>query len=231
MEADRRHTTTGFECRKSCLQSCLDLAQLVVDGDAETLERSGRDVDVARPGLARNGRLDGLSQIAGGAERAPRHDELGDPASPAFFAVLTEDALEVGRAEIVDHVGRGYIRGGVHAHVERTVGAEAEPAPRVVQLGAGETEVEEDQVCRVEALAPGDVAQLGEPSVSQHGPGAKFRQGHPTGFGRSGIAVDPEQPAAGCDPLQDQAGVARLPEGAVDRDRPHSGLKELYYLL
>jgi hypothetical protein len=46
-----------------------------------------------------------------------------------------------------------------------------------------------------------------------------------------GIAVDPEQPAAGCDPLQDLAGMARLPEGAVDRDRPDSGLEQLYYLL
>src|SRR5713226_1497764 len=49
MESDRRHTTTGFENLKSCLQSCLDLAQLVVDGDADALEGSGRDVDVATP--------------------------------------------------------------------------------------------------------------------------------------------------------------------------------------
>jgi hypothetical protein len=67
--------------------------------------------------------------------------------------------------------------------------------------------------------------------MGQHRPGAKLRQGDPTGLGRGGIAVDPEQPAAGCDPLQDQAGMTRLPEGAVDRDRPRSGLKELYYLL
>jgi hypothetical protein len=40
---------------------------------------------------------------------------------------------------------------------------------------------------------------------------------------RGGIAVDPEQPAARRDPLQDLAGVARLPQGAVDRDRPRLG--------
>jgi hypothetical protein len=51
------------------------------------------------------------------------------------------------------------------------------------------------------------------------------------GFDGGGIAVDPEQPAPRCDPLQDQAGVARLPDGAVDRDRAQSGLKQLYYLL
>jgi hypothetical protein len=56
-------------------------------------------------------------------------------------------------------------------------------------------------------------------------------QGRPCSSDGVGIAVDPEQPAAGCDPLQDLAGMARLPEGAVDRDRPDSGLEQLYYLL
>jgi hypothetical protein len=45
------------------------------------------------------------------------------------------------------------------------------------------------------------------------------------------IAVDPEQPAAWLDPVQDLAGVARLPQGAVDRDCPGLGLEQLYYLL
>jgi hypothetical protein len=49
-------------------------------------------------------------------------------------------------------------------------------------------------------------------------------QGHPAGLDRRGIAVDPEQAAAGCDPIKDLAGMARLPEGAVDRDRARSGL-------
>jgi hypothetical protein len=60
---------------------------------------------------------------------------------------------------------------------------------------------------------------------------SKRRQRRPRGFDRRGIAVDPKQPAAGCDPVQDLAGVARLPERAVDRDRPRSGLEQLYYLL
>jgi len=51
------------------------------------------------------------------------------------------------------------------------------------------------------------------------------------GFDRHEIAVDPEQPAAWLDPVQDLAGMARLPQGAVDRDRPLLGLEQLYYLL
>jgi hypothetical protein len=51
------------------------------------------------------------------------------------------------------------------------------------------------------------------------------------GLDCAGIAVDPQQPAARRDPLQDLAGVTRLPEGAVDRDRAPCGLEQLYYLL
>jgi len=60
---------------------------------------------------------------------------------------------------------------------------------------------------------------------------SKRRQRRPGGLDRGGIAVDPKQPAAGCDPVQDLAGMTRLPDGAVDRDRPRSGLEQLYYLL
>ena len=76
-----------------------------------------------------------------------------------------------------------------------------------------------------------DRAKLGKPSM-HHGRGlTKRTQRLPRRLDRRGIAVDPEQPAAGGDPLQDLAGVARLPEGAVDRDRPLWGLEQLYYLL
>ncbi|HAC45140.1 MAG TPA: hypothetical protein DCF65_03635 [Chloroflexi bacterium] len=51
------------------------------------------------------------------------------------------------------------------------------------------------------------------------------------GFDGDEITVDPEQPAAWLDPVQDLAGMARLPQGAVDRDRPLLGLEQLYYLL
>src|SRR5579859_3509784 len=144
MEADRRHTTTGVEDLKSCFQSRLDLAQLIVDGDAQALKRAGRDVDVARPGLTGNRGFDGLGQVASGAERAPRHDELCDPAGPPLLPVSAEDALDIGLAVLVDDSGGGYIAAGVHAHVERPVGAKAEAPLRGIELNAGDPKVEQD---------------------------------------------------------------------------------------
>src|SRR5215471_890538 len=107
MEADRRHTTTGVENLESCLQSLLDLIELRVDGDAQALKRSGRDMDVAGPGPARNRRLDRLNQIARGAQRAPRHDELCDPVRPALLAVFAKDSLDLRGVVLVDDAGRG----------------------------------------------------------------------------------------------------------------------------
>src|SRR5260370_25831805 len=78
MEADRRHTTTGFENLESCLQSCPDLAQLIVDGDADALEGSGRNVDVARPRPSGDGRLHGWRQIDRRAHPPP------PPPAPAY---------------------------------------------------------------------------------------------------------------------------------------------------
>jgi hypothetical protein len=45
---------------------------------------------------------------------------------------------------------------------------------------------------------------------------------------RVGIAIDPDQPAAGLDALEQCAGVPSASQGRVDEDRPRTGLKELY---
>jgi len=67
--------------------------------------------------------------------------------------------------------------------------------------------------------------------VHDHGGRTKRRQRLLAGRDGSGIAIDPEQPAARRDPLQDLAGMTRLPESAVDGDCALSGLEQLYYLL
>jgi hypothetical protein len=67
--------------------------------------------------------------------------------------------------------------------------------------------------------------------VYQHRRRPEWGQRRPSGLYRRGIAVDPKQTAARRDPLQDLAGMARLPEGAVDPDCPDPGLEQLYYLL
>jgi len=136
MEADRRHTTTGFKCHKSCLQSCLDLVELVVDGDPQSLKRPGRDVDVAGPSLPWDRGFHRLSQVARGAKRAPPHYELRNPARPSLFAVGPKDALDLRGLERVDYLFGRELGCYIHAHVERSFSAEAESALGSVELGA-----------------------------------------------------------------------------------------------
>src|SRR4029077_8065858 len=187
MEADRRHTTTGFKCRKSCLQSGLDLAKLVVDGDSDSLKRPGRDVDVAGPGLSRDRGLHRRGEVAGGAEGAPRHYELSDPARPSLFAVAPNDALDLRGLERIDDAFCGELRGYIHAHIERSLAAEAESAIGGVELGAGNTEVEEDQVGFAEAGIDCDRLQVAEAPVDDHRRGPELGQRHQAGFYGSGI--------------------------------------------
>src|SRR5260370_12224423 len=165
MEADRRHTTTGFKNSKSWFESCLDLAQLVVDGDADALKGSGRDIDVARPGPSGDGRLDRGSQIASGAERASRHDELCDPARPTLFAVVAQHAFDLFDVERVDDARRVERRVGVHPHIQRPVCAKAESALWCIELDAGKTEVEQNEVGGDEPLPARQPIQVTEASV------------------------------------------------------------------
>ena len=231
MEADRRHTTTGFENPKSCFESCFDLAQLVVDGDADALKGSRRDMDVARPCPSRDGRLDRGSQIARGAQRASRHYELCDPACPTLFAIVAEDSFDLLDVEMVDDVRRVERRVGVHSHVQRSLSAKAESALGSVELDTGKTEIEQDEVGGDESRRAGQPVQVTETTMDDDHRLPVSGQRRSRGFDSSGIAVDPEQPAAWLDPVEDLAGMARLPQGAVDRDRARVGLKQLYYLL
>src|SRR2546423_12846084 len=224
MEADRRHTTTGVEDLKSCFEPGLDLAELIVDRDAQALERSSRDVDVAWPGSSGYRRLDGGAQVAGGAERAPRHHELCDPARPSLLAVITQDPFDLLDVVLVHDPSSSQVGRWIHAHVERTFGAEAETALGFVELGARDPKVEQDHVGAGKAGGRGQLMKPAEATLNDSGGGPVRGQGLASGFDCGGIAVDPEQPSARSDPLEDQAGMARPPQGAVDRDRALSGL-------
>jgi hypothetical protein len=96
-------------------------------------------------------------------------------------------------------------------------------------LRTGDPEVEENQVRRREARRRRYLDQLAEATLDDRGGRPKSGKRTPAGFNGCGIAVDPEQPSARCDPLENLAGVAGHPKGAVDRDRPLPGLEQLYY--
>ena len=82
----------------------------------------------------------------------------------------------------------------------------------------------------VETIGGRQLAQVAEASLDEGGGRLISRKCLPAGLDCGGITVDPKQTAARDDPFEDQAGVTRLPQGAVDRDRPLVGFEQLYYL-
>src|SRR5260370_28051168 len=99
------------------------------------------------------------------------------------------------------------------------------------ELDAGKTEVEQHEGGGDESFGAGEPVQVAEATVNDDHRFPVRGQRRSRGFDCGGIAVDSEQPAAWLDPVEDLAGVARLPQGAVDRDRARMGPHPLYYLL
>ena len=81
MEADDREPAAGPQHPDRCGEGGLQLAELVVDGDAERLEDPLGGVTLAEPCRGRDGRLDHVDEVAGAGERplgAPSHDGARD---------------------------------------------------------------------------------------------------------------------------------------------------------
>src|SRR5438270_47616 len=91
--------------------------------------RTAGGLPPAGPG---HGSLDGLGERSGGPQRPPRDDELRDADGPPVLAEPKDHTGQLALGEAVDAVLGARSQAAVHAHVERTVGAEAEAALRVV---------------------------------------------------------------------------------------------------
>ena len=108
---------------------------------------------------------------------------------------------------------------GVHAHVERAVGAEREAACRVVDLRRRDAEVEQDPA-RLRDAARSErrchPREHGVPDREARIAGER-RIGHCT-RDRLGIAVERDQAAARRQPLEHRAPVAAAAEHAVHVD-------------
>src|SRR4051794_16815604 len=95
--------------------------------------------------LRSQSRYDRFNQIASSVESMfvpARHDRARQPPRAALLAVVEEHVGELAFGQLVQQVGRGRsARRRVEAHVERLVEAEAEAAPRGIELRAGQPQI------------------------------------------------------------------------------------------
>ncbi len=128
---------------------CLELAELVVDGDPQCLEDALGGMPLAEAGGRRDRRLDHVDEIAGAEERllgAATHDRTGDRARVALLPVAAEDRRQLALVPGVDDRRGGDFAGRIHPHVERRVGGVREAALRPVDLHRRDADVEQDRV-------------------------------------------------------------------------------------
>src|SRR5581483_10010173 len=101
--------------------------ELVVDLDAERLERTLRGMSAPAAGRCGNGVADHLREVSRRGDRSSGDDGARDPRRVALVAVVAYDAGELVDVAAVDDVGRRTRPTTVHAHVERCFEAVAEP--------------------------------------------------------------------------------------------------------
>ena len=150
---------------------------------------------------------------------APSHKRLCNLSSKPFFAIV---AYHLGQKALIgagQEVRGTLAAGGVHAHVQRRVEAEAEPARGVVDLRRAHAQVQQHALHPREALAGEHLGHLREVGVMDGKTrvldprGTLCRRGH-----RLRVAVEGDQPPRRRQARQQQPRVTPATEGAVHVD-------------
>ena len=226
VERDDRETAAGAQERERGHKTALEVRELVVHRDAQRLEDARRRIDGA--GTLLFDAEHEATEIVRSEERLARaaaHDRRGDAAGLRLFAVLGEDAAQLGLIPGVHDVGRRPAKVWVGAHVQRAFRAKAEASLRVIELDRREAEVEERAVQVIEAaLARHDVANR-EVASNKHGSVPEPGKDSPRFVERAGIDVEADETAGRSGPLEDGLGVASRSDRAVEEAASFAGTK------
>ena len=147
MKADHDQPPAHLEQAQRLRQQLNQVIQLAVDMDSNALECPRRRMLVLLP--TRVGLTDNLRQATCGHNRclgARCNDGTGDPACKALLAELFQYRGDILLGRSPQPLRCGLAAAGVHTHIQRTIVLETEAALAVVELRAGDPEVEQDAV-------------------------------------------------------------------------------------
>jgi hypothetical protein len=208
MERDHDDPPTGAENAHGRSETLLEVRELVIDRDAESLEDARRGVDAARPPHFHA--CHETAEIVGRLERrldAATDDRSRDARRLRLFAVLGKDATKVLLSPGIHDVGRRLAKIRIGTHVESSSGTEAEAPFIVGQLDGREPEVEEDAIDRSEPVLAGQFVQNREIASSEDGAIAETRELSPGDGERCGIAVETKELSVRSAGVEDGGGV------------------------
>src|SRR5438874_12381837 len=197
-------------------ERALEIRELVVDRDAESLEDARRGVDAARPP-----RLDArheTAEIVGRPERrldTATDDRSRDARRLRLLAVLGEDAAKVLFSPAVHEIGCPDASVRVRTHVQRAARAKAEAPLFVGELDHGEPGIQEDPVNRNETVLAGHVVEKREVRSGENGTIAETRELAGRDDERGRISVEPKEPRARRCCVEDGGGVPAVTERPV----------------
>jgi hypothetical protein len=216
MERDHDDPPARAEDAHGRRESMLEVRELVIDRDAESLEDARRGVDAARPPRLHAG--DETAEIVGCPERrfdTATDDRSRDARRLRLLAVLGEDASKVLFSPGIHDDGRRVAKVGVGSHVQRASGAKAEAPLIVGELNRREAEIKKDAVERSEAVFAGNFVEDREVCSSEACPITEAREVSRGDGERSGVAIESDELAVGRGRIEDRRSVPSPTDRAV----------------
>ena len=143
-------------------------------------------------------------------------DRVGDPACLGLLSAASDRTGDFVFRRAVQPVGGALALGGIHAHVQWTVRAQAEASIRIGELGERNSEIEKDSVDPAQpALAFERSGQAAEIAVFDRKPRIPFLE-HPGRLHRLRVAVHCMQAAARAETRENRPTVPAAPVGRVN---------------
>ena len=217
MEGDHSQTAALVQLGNGIAHDLLHRAQLVVDGDADGLEGTLGRMLLFPQGCGGHGGADHVHQLQGGFDglQLPLPaDGGGDLGRVALLAVVVKDPLQLLVGPGVHHiVGRQRIF-VVHAHIQGCICHIGEASGTVIQLGGGNTQIQQDAVHTLDIQIIQHLLDLAEVGMDQGDlvrPGTKALTG---GLQGHIVPVDADM-AAGVQPLDNFRRMAGTAQGAI----------------
>ena len=215
LERDHREPAARLQDAKAAVQGPLQLADLVVHGHAERLERPrGRMVRPVPPHRS----LDQLRQLArrlDGTRRTRLHDRARDAPRVRLLAERPQNARQLRLRPRRHERRRRHIPRPIHPHVKRPVRPEAEPTAGFIQLRTRHAQIKQNPIDFSYSFFLHDLRKRPVAPVHQH----HVRAHHglqPRGALRQGlfVAVNAHERRAGA------AAQENLPRMAATPQRP-----------
>ena len=227
MKADCRHSSPGPQAVGQASQCDFQRLQLVVYGNSQGLEGSRGRIDavVPRSGDTATHQLGQLGRGFHGRLLPPLDDRSGNPPAIPLLAVVENQICQMLGAQSLQQSPSRFALHGIEPQIQRAGRGKTESALEVCQLIAGQTEVQQDSIHRLNPKCREDFRQVAK--VGLHNP---YRQIGKMRGGRSDgrrIAIQGNNPAARHNALDQGASMTPTSKGAIDENAAGLGGKAI----